>query len=670
MTGFSLLNIGSQALLANRSALTTVSHNIANASTEGYSRQNTNFQSVGARQGVYIQDIDRATDQFLVRQYWSDISSQSTLNFSDSLISQTDNLLASSSTSISASLDTYFKAMQNAVDDPTSLASRELYIEETAALAGRFNNLAATLKVQNDAVTSAMEAAAGNLSEYATSVATLNDKINYLISRDQPVNELRDQRDVLVNQIAGLVDVNVVEQGENYNLFIGNGQPLVVGQTVNQVELRPGNPDNTQPEIFITMSGSEVNITQQVTGGILGGAKLFRNEVLNPSLNELGRIALALADESNQQHRKGMDLNNDLGGDIFTDINSGQAMLSRISENHNNLSSIGSTFVNIEDVSKLTLDEYNLIISDNDELVVKRLPSGQVATLTKVASIPVGGLADDTYFLDSSTGKLNVKLDGMHIEVQANSFLGIGDSFLIQPTRFAAENIGSVLTDPKQLALASPVRITTNPNNIGAGIASIEVTDPASTVFGDIANTGQLDPPVQVVFNNDVPSKFSVFDISNPLNPTLISLGTPLATVHDFTPGQSISLNGYDITIDGQPKAGDRFSFDFNKDGVSDNRNALAMSDIQAKKLLPNGSLQDHYSGMVEQVGAKAAVIKINLTASDAVLQSTANTLASIIGVNLDEEAARLVQYQQAYQASARLIATSQLLFSTLLESF
>jgi flagellar hook-associated protein 1 FlgK len=683
MMAFNLLNIGSQAVLANRTALTTVSQNIANASTEGYSRQNAIFASVNGRQGTYIQDIDRATNQFISQQYWSDLSNYNSLNLTDSLISQTDNLLASSSTSISAQLDTYFTSMQNVVDDPTSLANRKLYIEETSALTRRFNSLSDQLMVQNDSVNATMKAATGNLSEYANSVALLNDQIEQLTSKGQPVNELKDQRDVLVNKIAELVDINIVEQGEQYNMFIGNGQPLVVGSTVNSVELRTGNPDNSQPQVFLKMSGSEMNITQQVSGGVLGGVKEFRNNVLNPSLNELGRIALTLADETNTQHRKGMTLDNELGGDVFTDINSTTATRGRIKADTNNVSRIDDAYVEIQDVSKLTTDDYEFIVGDNDELVVKRQPSGSVINLSQQTTAPAqpNDLADNSYYLDNQTGKLTAKLDGVLVEVSANGFFSVGDKFVIQPTRNAASEIGSVLTDVKQVALASPVRITTNPNNEGTGVASVEVTNPAGTSFVDAANTGNLKPPVEIVFDNSVsPIKFTVFDVSNPLDPQALALNPafPLVTKNDFVAGEAIVIPGavasteagYTVTIDNLPKAGDRFSFDYNKDGVSDNRNALALSAIQTKKLLPNGSLQDHYSKIVENVGAKAATGKINLTASEAVMKSTKDTLSSIIGVNLDEEAARLVQYQQAYQASARLITTSQTLFDTLLQSF
>ena len=682
MSGFNLLNIGSQALLANRGALTTVSQNIANASTEGYSRQNANFVSIADRQGTYIQGIDRATDQFITRQYWADIASHSNLNLTDSLISQTDNLLANSTTSVSAALDTYFKSMQNAVDDPTSLANRELYLEQTSQLANQFNSMSNYLMTQNESVNATMKYAAENLSDYTKSVGVLNNQISNLVGIGDPVNELLDQRDVLVNKIAEIVNVNVVEQGENYNLFIGNGQPLIVGQTINDVQYRQGDPDNTQPQVFIMMSGSEINVTQQVSGGVLGGAKEFRNNVLNPALNELGRMALALADETNSQHRRGMDLDNDLGGDVFTGLNDNSYMPNRFKAESTNLSKVNTAFVEIKDVSLLTLDDYQLIINDQDQLLVKRQPSGAVINLSQVTAAPAttDALADNSYYLDSSAGVINAKFEGMDITVQATGYLALGDTFIVQPTRRAADQIKGVLTDPQQVALANPVRIESNPNNTGTAIVTVAVTDPNDTAFSTSPTTGVLAPPLQIIFNNAVPIQYEVFDVTDPLDPQPVALnpqpaGVPVPpatffSIGDFTVGQTITVDGFDIKIDGVPDAGDRFNFDYNKDGVSDNRNALALSAIQSKKILSNGNLQDHYSALVERVGSKAASGKINLIASESVLQSTRSTLASVIGVNLDEEAARLVQYQQAYQASARVITTSQVLFDTLLASF
>jgi len=675
---FNLLNIGSQALLANKTALSTVGQNIANASTEGYSRQDANFVSVNDLQGTYIQDIDRVTDQFIVQQYWSDLSNYSSLSLQDSLINQTDNLLATSSTNISEALDTYYFAMQNVVDDPTSTANRELFIAEADSLTDRFNSLYANLNAQNDAVNATMTVAAENLSDYTASVAQLNDQISYLKSVDQPVNELLDQRDVLVNQMAEIVDINVVEQGDSYNIYIGNGQPLIVGQTLSNIELKEGDPDNSQPELYIVHSGSEVNITQQVSGGVLGGVKDFRNDVLNPAFNELGLIAIGLADETNTQHSKGLDLNNELGANIFSDINSEEAMQSRVGSDSENSSTLKTGLVQIDEVAELTASDYLFTVSKDDKLAIKRLPSESVINLTKVAT--AADVVDGTYYLDNSTGEMTVKFEGIEVEIEANNYFAIGDEFVIQPTRNQASIIESVITDPQQLALANPVSITTNPNNNGTAVASVEVDNPASTIFSDIADTGQLDPPIEIVFteNSLGEIEYNIYDVSNPDNPQLLEkpaevppiVPAPVYEDQPYTSGQEFLIDGIEITISGEPRVGDRFAFDFNEDGISDNRNALALSEIQDKQVLINGSMQDHYSGLVEKIGSKSAAGQINLIASESVLQSTQSTLASIIGVNLDEEAARLVQYQQAYSASAQLITTSQTLFDTLLNSF
>lgn len=340
-------------------------------------------------------------------------------------------------------------------------------------------------------------------------------------------------------------------------------------------------------------------------------------------------------------------------------------MQSRISAHSGNASAVSVARVQIEDTSKLTTDDYEVVVSGENELIVKRQDTGRVVNLSKVAS-SADPMADDSYFIDQVSGEIRIKMDGLDITVDTAGVIGKGDSFLVQPTRSAAADLQGVLTDGDQVALASPVRITTNTNNQGTGVATVEVTNPKGTAFGDIGNSDKLDPPIEIVFNNADPIQYTAFDISNPSDPQPITGMQNIA----YTPGQAIAFEGYEVTIKEQPKAGDRFSFDFNKDGFSDNRNALALSAIQSKDLIGSGSLQDQYSRIIEDVGSRTASLKINLTASETVMKTTQEALASVRGVNLDEEAARLVQYQQAYQASARVISTSQTLFDTLLQAF
>lgn len=229
MSSFDMLGLGVQALRANQTALNTVGQNISNVNTPGYSRQIVNFQTLEDQSGVRIEDIDRVTDRFLTRQLWSDLSAYNRSDVYATKAAELDNLLASSDTSVSAALDEYFKALQNAVDDPTSLPNRELFIAQSDALVRRFNELDDSIRRQNDAINTQMNALANQATTLAKNIADLNNKIRVATGSGSPANELRDQREELTNQLAEIVDIHVVEQdNDEFSIFIGNGQPLIV----------------------------------------------------------------------------------------------------------------------------------------------------------------------------------------------------------------------------------------------------------------------------------------------------------------------------------------------------------------------------------------------------------------------------------------------------------
>jgi len=378
-------------------------------------------------------------------------------------------------------------------------------------------------------------------------------------------------------------------------------------------------------------------------------------------------IAIAVSETMNTQHMKGMDLNSDIGGLLFTDVNSDEAMRARISPASDNGSNVSVARVEIEDVSKLTGDDYTIKVNDTDSIILERADGTRVALSQSSTSAGVG---ENSYFIDQQAGEIRVRVDGVDVTIDTSTTLSVGDEFLVQPTRNGAENIESVITDPKQLAFAVPVKVTTDLNNKGTGVATVEITDSQDTVFANASSTGKLDPPLEIVFDNQDPPRYTVYDVTNPNDPQVYVYNTTPLEDQVFTAGQAIELDGYNVTIDNQPAAGDRFSFNYNQDGVSDNRNVMLLSDLQTSKTMANGSFQDVYSRLVEVVGAKTATLTINNAANKAVMDSTQEAKASISGVNLDEEAALLVQYQQAYQASAQLITTSQQMFDTLLNSF
>ena len=815
-------------------------------------------------------------------------------------------------------MDKYFSSLQNVVDDPVSDPNRELFIAETEALVQRFNNLDANLRIQEANVNTMIDDYTSQISTLSENIADLNDKINLAVAANKPTNELEDQRDQVVNELSELVSINVLEEGnKNYSVFLANGQPLVVGATANQLISTPGDAVPTERSVKLVIAGNTTEVTDQLSGGKLGGVLDYRDESLNDARDELGRMAIALAETMNEQHRSGIDANNNYGGDIFSDVNSSSAQANRLESHVANRSALASSTVSIEDVSLLqasgyeltyggegqirlvreedgkvfdidqltpstddrtveansigtvagitagatgvatsapqetltvTLNgvptaypnvdsakglaaalngtagvsgvsattavgitditeagangaEYTVEVLDNDGIArtmtitlptggtgavnskaaldvalaglesaghdmsnisiemdgsdvkitdstggnisveftdnadadvmtvkqytndtiqgagttltannaaqVKAVASGYlddstatvdktVETLSIASSAGAGstllggasvnmidttnnvastvgnvaqGVADVSegeYYLDPNNGTLSFQVDGIKVTLKTAGTFVEGDRYSINAVRTGAEDLKRVIQDGDQIALASPVRVSPADSNQGTGVATVNVTDTSSSAF---AVDGELKPPVEVVFDNADPIRYTVYDMSEPTNPVPLDVGNGPLVNQAFTSGEVISLNGYDITIANQPSSGDRFSFEFNKDGISDNRNALKISNLQNTKVVGGSDYQDLYGSLVERVGTTTATAKITTDASKAVMDTTANTKASVSGVNLDEEAAKLVQFQQAYQATAQLIRVSQSIFDSLLQA-
>ena len=662
MSSYDLLGLGTQALRANQSALSTIGQNISNVNTDGYSRQVTNFTTLQTGSGVEVDDIQRITDKFLTKQLWTDISTYNQTSTYTEWSSRLDNLLATDTTSLSSALDDYFNALQDVVDDPTSTPNRELFIAQAQTLTQRFNSLDINLQVQADTMNGVLDDVASKINNISSSVADLNYKIKVATASNQPTNELLDQREELVNTLSELVGINVAEQnGTELSIYLGNGQPLVVGKTASLMQSVPGDPDAALNDIQLVVGGSAVNITDQLRGGQLGGLLQYREEGLNDARDELGRIAIIFAESMNTVHQAGMDLNNEMGGLLFTDVNDTSLQYQRLLAKSDNVSTFENAKVEITDISKIKASDYTLDYENAARINLQRNEDGKQIRIDQLTQVfDIYDVQDGTYFHDQNTGVFAFETEGIKVTINTASGLFNGDQFLIQPVRTGASDLGLVVQKAEQLALASPIRISGSNNNLGTGVASAKVTDVDSLMF---TATGELDPPVDVVFNNTDPMSYTLYDMTDATNPQVI-----LAN-QTYTSGEEIDLQGYSVTISNSPMAGDRFSLRFNEDGISDNRNALMLSDLQEAKLNKDGAYQDMYGSLLERVGTSTASANITLAANKSVLASTQNAKASVAGVNLDEEAAKLVQFQQAYQASAQLIQASQKLFDTLISS-
>ena len=892
-----LIGIGLTGLKSHQIALSVTGNNVANTNTQGYSRQQAIFgdspsASTGSGfvgQGVNIDNIRRISQGFVVDQLRSDTTvynqRQTTLEQAQSI----DNLLASTTTGLTPSLSRFFEAFQGAADDPTSVPQRQLLLTQTEGLVSRFQSLDQSLSTQMANIDQSLEAAVSSINSLAQGLVEINRAIALATSsasQGNEPNQLLDARDETLRQLSELVTVTSIDQGGTgqVNVFIGNGQPLVIGDSATLLTT-PASPGNTNKlDVALVANGAEQIITEGLTGGTIGALIEFRDNELQEAINSMGRIAIVLADTVNEQHGLGMDLENNLGGLFFNDINSDTVARNRVMANSNNQPPADQVLrVDIINSSQLTTDNYEVRFDgpNDDDFVVIRMSDSSTAIQS---SLP--GIFPAT-----------VEIDGFDLQFESGTFK-VGDYFTVMPTRNGANDIGTAVDRVEELAFASPIRSEASLGNVGNASITLgkmlDVTNPITNQpLSIFATPGQLSPPLGIRFISD--DYYEVLDLSNPSNPTPLSppmnnqrysqglsndifstdpgatmvsaqgtdtlvipapapsagvlvngygaqnltflsrdtatgivtsqtvavaanssaetiagsltalsgvsanaytevslsnfvddgdptalgleingevltvvapdvfgpdaladlinanptleaqgmfavsdgtnlnirsfvggdievvvtgagdsidvskldpytIGSPVLSTQTVTSGEGVVVAGmidvsmrdgvsmtadvvsvfeqaplalstylgFQFEIQGETVKGDSFTIEYNTDGISDNRNALAISELEGRGLVAGGivSYGEAYSQIVEEVGTVTNRARLDEDAAKALLDQSQNTRDSISGVNLDEEAGRLIQYQAAYNASAQVVKVARELFDTLLAAF
>jgi len=639
-----LISVGVSAVNNAQLALLTTQHNISNANTPGFNRQQavqaTNIaQGTGAGfigQGAHVETVRRVYSEYLSSQVLS-ASTQS--QFYDSFLSQVsqiDNLLSDTTAGLSPALQDFFGAANGVAANPTSIASRQSLLSSGQTLVSRFESINSRLDELRSGVNAQLQAQVTDINAFAAQIATLNARIVEAQGlNSQPPNDLLDQRDQVISQLNDLINVSIGKQTDgSYNIFIGTGQPLVTGLTANTLTLTDDPLEQGKKNVSFIFGNTAVVIPQQSleTGGALGGLLSFRRTSLETAQNALGRIALGFAQSFNEQHQLGQDLNGVLGGRFFNI----DATSPTISGATNNTGSLAFTATGI-DAGKLTTSNY--LVSYN----------GATYSLTdSVTNVTTSGL---------NNAQLLTALSNVGLTLTTSGTPNAGDRFLVLPTRSGARDLSVALTDPGAIAAAAPIKTTANTANTGTATVSRGEVDSATQ------------PPLNANLQATVTLTFtsaSAFDVSG------TGTGNPAGVA--YTAGGNISYNGWIVQINGTPAAGDVFTISTNTGGVGDNRNAVALAALQSTNTLannaagnPTASYQGAYAQLASAIGSDTQRVRNGSEAQQALLDNTVQTQQSLSGVNLDEEAANLLRFQQAYQAAARIIQTSSTLFDTIL---
>jgi len=645
-----LLSIGSSGLQAFQQSLNTIGHNIANVNTDGYSRQTVELNTRAAQitgnavigTGVQTSSITRSFNAFIELGVRNSSSSAAEFNTFHTLATQLDNVLADSETGIANSMQRFFNAAQDVANTPADSAARQVLLSEAQQMAGQFNQLSNWLDSVRGQVNSDIRGSVSEINRLSTDIANINESIVLAQGRSggRPANDLLDQRELLIRDLSERVSVTVVQQDNGaLNVMAGSGQTLVVGNKATTLEVIVEAGDPNQLGIAIRGNGGVlVPITDQLTGGQLGGVVNFRDRMLDPAANSLGLTAISLGHFVNQQQNQGMDLDGVLGNDFFNVATPKVLTLA---------GTAGNVSVAFDDISQLTNNDYTMRFNGG-AWQLTRNDTNQQITMSGT------GTAGDPFIAD-----------GLRFEISAPP--ANGDTYLIRPTRSGAAEMDMLLANSRQIAAAAPLRSLAAMANTGSGeISAAVVSDIDNAAF---QTAGQLSPPVLLRFTAG--NSFDVYDNTNPATPVLLEAGIAYnpATGGEVFPTPGGIDHGYRIQLSGTPAAGDTFSTEYNTGGVGDNRNALLLSALANNKLMANGtaSINDSYSSLVADVGTATKQAELNALAQNRVLDQAVSARASVSGVNLDEEAANLIRFQQAYQAAAQVISVANSLFDTIL---
>ncbi len=637
-------------------------------------------------------DIRRSYNEFLTTQLRSTTALNSDVVAYKSQIEQLDGLLAGSNTGVTPSLQAFFSATQTAAEDPANIPARQLVLAEAEGLSRRFNNIYDNISSQNSFINKQLVTNTEQINRLAQTVGSLNTAIAGT-GNGPPPNDLLDARDEAVRELSTYIGVSVVAQDDNsFNVSIGSGQPLVVGGTVNRVEAVPGRGDPSRFDINFVSGSSRQNITSSISGGEVGGLLRYREEVLDPTLSSLGRLALSISSEINSQLGQGLDLKGQVGADLFNDINDPTLAALRVRPMADNVNN-ASGAMNITNTKLLTTSDYQLDF-DGTNYSARRLSDGEVMNV-------VVGAGGELSFTDNSTPGRD-----QGFTLQMTGTPAAGDRFVLEPTRRGATDIAVVLDQADQLAFAAPFKAGADLQNIGNGTTSqpsvTMVLDPTTLPQANFV-ADDLDPDyLQKIVGNielryDEASNSMVFSTPTDVVITAVPQENSAApspiTGLPFVSGQTNQLN-YAIEVDiagskqsftisqtlsGRPVDGDKFTVSFNKNGVSDNRNALKLADLQNKQVIgvdanitgieTGVSFNDGYGDMVERVGTLTAQARQDDVATGAILKQATDNRNSLSAVNLDEEAANLIQFEQYYNASAQVIQVARSVFDTLLNA-
>lgn len=632
-----IMNIGVLALQANQAALQTVSHNIANVNTPGYSRQSVQLQNIAGQftgsgyfgKGVDVLTVTRTYSDFLTRQAAAAQSVAAGDSTRLDKLNQLQDYFKGGANGLGASVSDMLNAFSDIVSAPTDLTARSVALTRADEMATRFNQMYQQLDQLKVGTAEQLKTDATAINSLANQIAKANQEIARALGTGQTPNDLMDQRDQMIRDLNKYVQTTQIKADDgSLNVFLAGSLPLVLGTTVSPVSIVNDDFNNpSKAKLAITVAGATRTLDEATLGGgEISGLLRFQNGDLVDAGNLLGRMALAIGTKMNEQQALGLTLNGTPGTALF------------------NLAGLPSGFPATTNAGTATLA---LSVQTNPSGTTSFVASDYEVDFATATTGTIKRLSDGVSTAFNFATANPVQLDGLNITLGGGAAVA-GDRFVLKPFSTSANSITTAFSSPKALAMASPIAASAGGGN--AGTLAMQAL---------AVRTVPVPPPVTLTFTG--PGTYTRSDTG--------------ATSYTYVPGQPIEystappLSGWSLTLKGVPQAGDTYTVATNPYPQLDSGNAQAMLNLRDLAMFDGGPLTDGYASAIAQIGTRVQSAKSAAAVSSDIATNLEKERTSVSGVNLDEEAARMIQFQQAYQAAGKMMQVSQNIFDTLIQS-
>jgi flagellar hook-associated protein 1 FlgK len=624
-----LMQLGTRAMFAAYAQLQTTGQNISNASTPGYSRQQVNLGTAAGQytgsgffgRGVTVQSVTRATNMFLTAQVAATKSTAASDAARLGMLQQLEKVFGIGEGGLGFAATRMFNAFSDLAAAPADLSARQAVLARAEDFASLARSNSDQIEMLQANVVNDVRNSVADVNAMAVQVADLNAQIVSALATSHTPNDLMDARDTLIAKIGEKLEVQTINGSDgSIGVFVGGGQSLVLGGQSNKLVARRDPLDPSRVALSISLPGFETPLVEaQLGAGSIAGLIEFQNSDLTDARNRLGQMVASLGAAMNQQQSFGIDLAGQTGGPLFR-------LGAPVALGHaKNAMPAGQVDLAIADPSVLKASEYLL----EEDLSA---PGTWVATRLS-----------DGFRHTGLTGAGEV-IDGFSVTFSTPP--QPGDSYLLKPVSTAATDTATAITNPRGIAAASPLQAAAPATNTGTmSVGNFDIVAAPTAAYQ--AMTVQF---------TSATGDYDILDSGG----GVLASGT-------WNGSAPIQFNGFALSLKGVPALNDRVTINPTTVPGASNGNALSFDGLASRLMIDGQTVTDAYAETLSSVGVRVQGMRAAAETSANVAQRTEEALTSEVGVNLDEEAARLIQFQQAYQAAAKMLQTAQQVMDTLI---